>query len=151
MSSQPPSPTSSFSKPTASPLCSCKKHKLSQQPEADVTMVDDPSSTDNDHTFTEHGVGNVWEQRSAVELLCTPLVPHQIYQGEDGKIDVDNFEEFCEPPSDTEMSGHPSSPIVAISPEKYHSLFQPWRGALILKLLGKNVSLRVMEQRTRAL
>lgn len=38
-----------------------------------------------------------------------------------------------------------------ISPEKYHSLFQPWRGALILKFLGKSVSLRVMEQRKKDL
>lgn len=42
-------------------------------------------------------------------------------------------------------------PVVPISPKKYHSLFQPWKGALLLKLLGKSVSLRVMEQRTKDL
>lgn len=42
-------------------------------------------------------------------------------------------------------------PVVPISPEKYHSLFQPWWGALILKFLGKSVSLRVMEQRKKDL
>lgn len=42
-------------------------------------------------------------------------------------------------------------PMVPISLEKYHSIFQSWRGALILKLLGKTMSLWVVEQRTRDL
>lgn len=57
----------------------------------------------------------------------------------------------CDPLPESEEAARPRSPVVPISPEKYHSLFQPWRGALILKLLGKTVSLKIMEQRTRDL
>lgn len=42
-------------------------------------------------------------------------------------------------------------PRVEISKEKYLSLFSKWRGALIVKLLGKSVSFRVLEQRLRDL
>lgn len=42
-------------------------------------------------------------------------------------------------------------PRVEISKEKYISLFKQWRGAMILKLLGKTVSYRVLEQRVREL
>lgn len=42
-------------------------------------------------------------------------------------------------------------PRVEILKEKYITLFKPWRGALILKLLGKMVNYRVLEQRVREL
>lgn len=95
--------------------------------------------------------GNVWVQRFVVEVLQRAPVVRQIYQGEDGVMDIDGFEELCEPQPDTKESERPKSPVVAISPEKYHSLFQPWQGAYILMLLGKIVSLKIMEQRTRDL
>lgn len=44
-----------------------------------------------------------------------------------------------------------TGPMPNISKEKYLSLFKPWRGALIIKLLGKSVTFRVMQQRTSSL
>lgn len=50
-----------------------------------------------------------------------------------------------------EDSPPPFGPRVEISKEKYISLFSKWRGALIVKLLGKFVSYRVLDQRVREL
>lgn len=40
---------------------------------------------------------------------------------------------------------------VVFSPEEYEEMWNPWRKALILKLLGKSVSYRILEQRMREL
>lgn len=42
-------------------------------------------------------------------------------------------------------------PRVEISKEKYISLFKQWRGALILKLLGRNVNYKILEQKVQDL
>lgn len=42
-------------------------------------------------------------------------------------------------------------PTLYLSKEKYMSLFRPWRGVLLLKLLGKSVSIQVLQQRTNSL
>lgn len=51
------------------------------------------------------------------------------------------------------VAGGESSPWpnVEVPLEKGHMLWQPWKRALILKVLGKSVSLRVLEQRTKDL
>lgn len=75
----------------------------------------------------------------------------QMYFGEDDELDFSEFETLCELTSQGSEESAKSSPVVPISPEKYHSLFQLWKGALLLKLLGKNVSFRILEQHTRSL
>lgn len=72
-----------------------------------------------------------------------------MYFGEDDERDFSEFETLCELNNKGSKEYAHSSPVVPISLEKYHSLFQPWRGALLLKLLGKNVSFRILEHRTR--
>lgn len=71
-----------------------------------------------------------------------------MYLGEDIEDEFDGFEELCEA-SLVAAKGETSTlhPVAPITPEKYHSLFKPWRGGLLLKLLGKNVSRKVMQQR----
>lgn len=101
----------------------------------------------------EEGVANAWGQWSFAEVMRNGLVVRKLYLGEDGVNDLGDFEDLCESlvEEDGGEGGKPRSPVVFISPEKYHNLFQPWRGALILKLLGKSVNLRIMEQTTRGL
>lgn len=75
----------------------------------------------------------------------------KLYFGEEDDYDFTEFEDLCEQQSKAAEEAPSKCSVVPISPEKYHSLFQPWKGALLLKLLGKSVSLRVLEQRTRDL
>lgn len=74
--------------------------------------------------------------------------------GEDWDQEMEGFEsicDFCESHLEGSEGDMRRGPMVSISSETYHSFFQPWRGALILKLFGKMINLRVMEQRTRDL
>lgn len=47
--------------------------------------------------------------------------------------------------------GDLSLPVIDFSIEECQELWKPWKKALILKLLGKSVSFRVLEQRTKDL
>lgn len=67
------------------------------------------------------------------------------YMGEDDKEKFDGVDEIFRT---TEEATPPKfGPKVEISKEKYVSLFVKWRGALIIKLLGKTISYRVLDQR----
>lgn len=103
-----------------------------------------------DYTNSLHGMENMTEMDTTEEPnrgswgshtfadMCREEVPvPQLY-----------FEELCEIDQSDGDSRSTKSPVVSISPQKYHNLFQPWRGALVLKLLGKSISYRVLEQRT---
>lgn len=68
--------------------------------------------------------------------------------GEDAEEKFTGVDALFSAPT-TDVSPDSTSPRqVDIPKDKYMSLFQPWRGALILKLLGKSVSFRVLQQRT---
>lgn len=42
-------------------------------------------------------------------------------------------------------------PIVDLSWEEYHTLWKPWRRAMILKVLGRTINFKIVEQRIRIL
>lgn len=86
-------------------------------------MVDNCPDTDYVPHVMDTDVDNVWAQRSAVDVLRDVPATRQLYLGEDGETDIDDFEEMCDAPARETDSASPHSPVVDISPEKYHSLF----------------------------
>lgn len=73
-------------------------------------------------------------------------MPLAFYMGEDDEEKYDGVDALFNSKSLMDDSTLASGPLLDLSKEKYTSLFKPWRGALILKLLGKTVSLRILEQ-----
>lgn len=79
-----------------------------------------------------------------------------VKKGEDDDREFDELDSLCDDEIDPgdhsdEKAASEGTLVVKIFVEKYHSLFKPWRGALVLKLLGKTTSFRLMEQRTNSL
>lgn len=70
------------------------------------------------------------------------------YMGEDDEEKFGGVDELFSSATTEATSASTSPREVEIPKDKYMSLFQPWRRALILKLLGKTVSFRVLQQRT---
>lgn len=73
------------------------------------------------------------------------------YMGEDEEERFEGVDALFSTEGSEEPEGSTSPRQVEIPKDKYMSLFSLWRGALILKLLGKTVSLRVLQQRTLTL
>lgn len=78
-----------------------------------------------------------------------PRPPYSM--GEDEEEIFEGIDELFCSPIDVEEQTPKYGPRVEILKEKYISLFRQWRGALILKLLGKSISYRAMEQKLRDL
>lgn len=74
-----------------------------------------------------------------------------LYLGEDDEEKYTGIDELFITPADSEEQPPKFGPRVEISKEKYLSLFKQWRGALIVKLLGKSVSYRILDQKIRDL
>lgn len=75
----------------------------------------------------------------------------QYYMGEDEEEKYPGIDELFSSPSLVDNVPPAYGPALDISKEKYISLFKPWRGALIIKLLGKSITYRLMHQRTTSL
>lgn len=73
------------------------------------------------------------------------------YMGEDDEERFEGIDELFQYKDDLEEEAPKFGLRVLISKEKYLSLFQQWRGALILKVLGKSVGYRFLDQRLRDL
>lgn len=71
--------------------------------------------------------------------------------GEDEEEKFESVDSIFLSTTDDEPIEETSPLPVEIFKDKYLSLFNPWRGALILKLLGKTVSFEVLQQRTSTL
>lgn len=65
--------------------------------------------------------------------------------GEDEEERFEGVDALFSTEGSEEPEGSTSPRQVEIPKDKYMSLFSLWRGALILKLLGKTVSLRVLQ------
>lgn len=78
-------------------------------------------------------------------LLKQQHFSNDYYMGEDDEREFDEIEEWCAASEASENFGTGGFSVARISVEKYHSLFKPWRGAPVLKLLGKTVSFSVMQ------
>lgn len=76
--------------------------------------------------------------------------PH-FYMGEDEEEWYAGVDELFSCSDSFEECPPKFGPRVEISKEKYTSLFKQWRGALIIKLLGKLVSYQTLHQRVRDL
>lgn len=98
------------------------------------------------------GASHTWGQKSFAEAIKDPHpeYPTSFYMGEDDDREFDEFDSLCSDGSESDAATGENPPTVRISAKKYHSLFKPWCGALVL-LLGKTVNFWVIEQRTRAL
>lgn len=83
------------------------------------------------------------------ESLRAEQLPY--YMDEDKEERYPGVDELFATQSLSEEPLSASGLVLEISKDKYISLFKPWRGALIIKLLGKIVSYRVMLQRKTAL
>lgn len=81
----------------------------------------------------------------------TEEAPTHFYMGEDTEESFEGVDALFLTTNEAADGKLESPKQVEISKDKYLSLFNPWRGALILKLLGKSVSFRVLEQRTSEL
>lgn len=87
-----------------------------------------------------------WGQSTFANALQDRPKQFSIYVGEDNDHDLFSSADMCDMEEGDNDESQIKIPMVPISPEKYHSLFQPWHGALVLKLLGKNVNFRILEQ-----
>lgn len=94
-----------------------------------------------------------WAQQLFPDSVAPPssLAHRQFYMGEDNEERYPGIDELFMTHSDSEAQPPPFGPRVDISKDKYLSLFQKWRGALIVKLLGKSISYRVFDQKIRDL
>lgn len=91
-------------------------------------------------------------QRSVTEAVTKPPVSKELYMGEEVEGDLEVIEKLCNPPVDEmENNGDDITPVIRFDPETYRLLCKPWRGALLIKLLGKSVNFRVLKQKTQEL
>lgn len=70
-----------------------------------------------------------------------------MYLGEDEEKKYPGIDELFTTQDHMEEQPPKYGPRVEISKEKYMILFEQWRGALILKLLGKIISYRRFDQK----
>lgn len=130
------------------------KKSKSRQEEPTTSSEEGTSNGDADMQETQPTLS--WGQSTFAETLCrgggfTRPSHLNLYMGEDDDQNLSRFEEICEMDQGDIEGSNSGSLVVPISPEKYHSPFQPWRGALVLKLLGKTVTFKLLDQRTRSL
>lgn len=96
----------------------------------------------------------VWSGVSFADKVRAPVKRPPIYTGED---EVDNFDETYLPQIGDMGVGHegsnssPWGPIVHIPVEDYQEAWKPWKRGLIIKLLGKTISLRTLKHRVESL
>lgn len=109
-----------------------------------------PSASVDEH-MQDPNHDHLWGHPSFVDMLGNQPSRSQMYFEEDDERDFSKFETLCELSCKGSEESTQSSPVVPIALEKYHSLFQQWKGALLLKLLGTNVSFWILEQRMRSL
>lgn len=83
-----------------------------------------------------------------VEAETLNIYP-QYYMGEDEEEKYEGVDELFRYSEEMEERPPRYGPRVEITKEKYINLFRKWRGALIIKVLGKSVSYRILEQRLR--
>lgn len=144
-----------------SPARSSKKHKsVGNDCPTDASVLEHLEPAE-DLEMLEPPPPPTWGGKSFADAArapqeAPPSPPASLYMGDDDDREFDDMDSLCDddPPSG-DYSGDKAAldgtPVVKISAEKYHSLFKPWRGALVLKLLGKSISFRLMEQRTNSL
>lgn len=75
----------------------------------------------------------------------------QFYLGEDEEEKYEWIDALFHSHLDLDDAPPKYGPRLELSKEKYTSLFRQWRGSLIIKLLGKSVSFRTLDQRLRDL
>lgn len=88
---------------------------------------------------------NVLKDKDDTEVLT------HFYMGEDEEEKFESVDSIFLSTTDDEPTEETSPLPIEIFKDKYLSLFNPWRGALILKLLGKTVSFEVLQQSTSTL
>lgn len=119
----------------------------------EVPVAEIAPKTASPRVSPPHAV-NCWANRSGVATLRQQQPADAqlaYYMGDDDEEKYPGIDELFNAQTLTEGTVPPTSPIMEISKEKYISLFKPWWGALIIKLLGKSVTYRVMQQRTTSL
>lgn len=102
-------------------------------------------------TEEENRPNNTWSQRLFTEVLRGPPIQREFYvsDGEESDINSD-MDDFNNLDSEAEES-RPGRVAVVVSKAECRALWRPWRRALIVKLLGRNISFRLLEQRLRSL
>lgn len=137
------------------PTIRVKKKKKPKQQQA-VGHLEEEDNMEVHEDLRHHQVDSEmpfeWGTISFSEVLRnqdpTDEPPTDYYIGEDSEEKFESVDKLFMSTSDNSSADSISHRQVEISKEKYTSLFNPWRGALILKLLGKTVSFKVLQQRT---
>lgn len=95
--------------------------------------------------------GGAWAGGSLAAKLRQPVVKPPIYTGEDNMDDEEGLDlsNLVDPLKS--IDADLAMPVIDFTLEECQQLWKPWRKALILKVLGRNVSFKVLEQRTRDL
>lgn len=129
-----------------------KKHELTTPMDSITEM--DSIEDDNHQPLEDSDMAQGWGTRTFSEVLggkSESNQPLSFYTGEDEEERFEGVDALFSTEGSEEAENALSPRQVEIPKDKYMSLFSPWRGALILKLLGKTVSLRVLQQRTSTL
>lgn len=103
---------------------------------------------------SEQNPQNPWGGRSFADIVRQedPIEEFRhYYTGDDNKEKFSGVYELFNGHNLTDDCIPSSGSRWEISKERYLSLLKPWRGASIIKLLGKSISYKVMLQRTQSL
>lgn len=123
---------------------SVKKHKRAAEVPADT--VEPSSDPDNSDTH-----GSAWQSPSFAEILTRPKQWPPLYtgEGEDDLIDelgLTNITQEHDVLAEGELC-----PVVDIPWDSYRQSWNPWRRALIIRVLGRNIHFRVLADRIQKL
>lgn len=125
---------------------SIKKQKGMSSSAEHLSETRPQESTEGNLVMYEDPPVNAWGTKSFAEATTDEQhFSNDYYMGEDDEREFDEIEEWCAASEASENFGTGGFSVARISVEKYHSLFKPWRGAPVLKLLGKTVSFSVMQ------
>lgn len=94
---------------------------------------------------------NAWIGRDLAAKLRKAHIRPPIYTGEDGMDDDDDLDLSNRVDPLKVLESDLNLPVIDFTIEECQETWKPWKKVLILKLLGKIISYRMLEQRTRDL
>lgn len=134
------------------PARNIKRRLTPAPPNANASESQDMDATSHcEADGSPEPVSGAWTGPSLASKLRSPPPKPPLYIGEDCMEDGDSLDlsNLVDPMKVIERDL--AMPVIDFSLEECQQLWRPWRKALILKLLGKTVSFRILEQRTKDL
>lgn len=112
------------------------------------TFVNIIAHTSTQINIPQRETPNIWQHKSFAEVVNKPKVSKPFYMGENEEDywETEMLDQMYMEQSDTENHQTPW-PELELSYTKCMHLWQPWKRALVIKLLGKNISYGTLHDR----